>query len=384
MLFDAININTGFEGLCPPGLGLQRYAEIAGVFMEILPRLLPSSDSHVTSLVMVVRAESNNGFDLLWRVLELAVPGFDPSHQISAPVWNGEDIFEFCLSFVLYFRLQAKKGLVHDERTKSLTFLQAVQEPAYVDVITTLQAHIDTYLAQHDFGYLPPNLCMMGLATQMNKNARARVRDIFPRVARRLAWDQDGWQPSTPEIQGYHVPRVCRTETPRDRGQYANSRTPERRYEGRDYGRGAPRPTPTDATRGSNRRQERDGPRGRYARPDHNRRQWDPDITCAACKRRGHPAASCDMLAMALFLEKYTRSIGGADRDKIEKAWLLRWKENLGNPSRLPRKVMKAYLEHMDITAETLDDQMDWECWPVDDTVEELEFDTPSDSTPLL
>jgi len=73
MLFDAINLNTGFEGLCPPGLGLQRYAEIAGVLMEVLPRLLPTSDSQVTSLVTVVQAESNNGFDLLWRILELAV-----------------------------------------------------------------------------------------------------------------------------------------------------------------------------------------------------------------------------------------------------------------------------------------------------------------------
>jgi hypothetical protein len=89
MLFDAINLNTGFEGLCPPGLGLQWYAEIAGVFMEILPRLLLSSDSHVTSLVMVVRAESNNGFDLLWRILELAIPGFDPSHQI--PIGSSMD-----------------------------------------------------------------------------------------------------------------------------------------------------------------------------------------------------------------------------------------------------------------------------------------------------
>lgn len=386
MLFDAINLNTGFEGLCPPGLGLQRYAEIAGVFMEILPRLLPSSDSHVTSLVMVVRAESNNGFDLLWRILELAVPGFDPSHQISPPVWIGEDIFDFCLAFVLYFRLQAKKGLVHDERTKSLTFLQAVQEPAYVDVITTLQAHIDTYLSQQDFGYLPPNLCMMGLASQMNKNARARVRDALPRVARRLAWDQDGGHPSTPEIQGYHIPRVFRTDTPRDRNQYgtAGPRTPDRRDEGRDYGRGVPRPSPQEANRRYNQRPDREGPRGRYARPDHNRRQYDPDITCAACKRRGHPAASCDMLAMALFLDKYTRSIGHADRDKIEKAWLLRWKENLGNPSRLPRKVMKAYLEYMDISAETLDNQMDWECWPVDDAVEEFDFDTTSESSPSL
>jgi hypothetical protein len=135
----------GFEGLCPPGLGLPRYAKIASVLMEILPRLLLDRNSQVASMVTVVRAESNNGFDLLWRMLELAIPGFDPSMQISPPAWMGKDIFDFCLSFVLYFHLQAKKGLVHDERTKSITFLQAVHKPAYVDVITTLQAHIDTY-----------------------------------------------------------------------------------------------------------------------------------------------------------------------------------------------------------------------------------------------
>ena len=105
-----------------------------------------------------------------------------------------------------------------------------------MDVITTLQAHIDTYLSKQDFGYLPPNLCMMGLASQMNKNARARVRDVLPRVARRLAWEQDGWHPSTPEIQGYHLPLVFRIDTPRNRihYDYAGSRTPERRVEGRD------------------------------------------------------------------------------------------------------------------------------------------------------
>jgi hypothetical protein len=396
MLFDAINLNTGFEGLCPPGLGLQRYAEIAGVLMEVLPRLLPTSDSQVTSLVTVVRAESNNGYDLLWRILELAVPGFDPSLQLSAPVWFGDDIFDFGLSYVLYFRLQAKKGLVHDERTKSLTFLHAVREPAYVDVITTLQAHIDTYLSKLDFGYLPPNLCLMGLAAQMNKNARARVREVLPRVARRLAWDQDGWHPSPPEIQGFHLPRVFRTETHRDRLQsgITSSHTADRRFDGRDGrgaqrfdghdGRGDQRLSPQDANRGFNRRPARDGPRGRYARPDHNRRLWDPDITCAACKRRGHPAANCDMLAMALFLEKYNRSMSNADRDKIEAAWLQRWKATLGNPSRMPRKVMKAYMDYMDISAEVLDDQMDWECWPIDDEVEEFDFDVPSESSPPL
>ncbi len=242
MLFDAINFNMGFEGLCPPGLGLPRYAEIAGALMEVLPRLLPEMDSQVTSLVTVVRAESINGYDLLWRVLELTVLSFDPSMQISAPVWMGNDIFYFCLSFVLYFRLMAKKGLIHDERTKSITFLQAVREPAYVDVITTLQAHIDTFLSKQDFGYLPPNLCMMGLAGQMNKNAQARVCDVVPWVAQRLAWPQDDWQPSTPEIQGYHLPQVYRTDTPRDRQLHDNwnkNRPLERRSKGRDYGREA-------------------------------------------------------------------------------------------------------------------------------------------------
>jgi hypothetical protein len=89
------------------------------------------------------------------------------------------------------------------------------------------------------------------------------------------------------------------------------------------------------------------------------------------------------MLAMALFLEKYNRSMNNADRDKIKKTWLQRWKDYLGNPSRLPRKVMKAYLDYMDILAEMLDNQMDWECWPVDDEVEEFDFDTPESSPSL-
>jgi hypothetical protein len=121
MPFDSIDLHMGFEGLCPPGLGLPWYAKIATDLMEVLPCLLPDVDSQVTSLVTVVWAELNNGYDLLWRVLELIVLGVDPSLQLSAPVWMGDDIFDFCLSFVLYFRLQLKRGLDHDDRTKSLT-----------------------------------------------------------------------------------------------------------------------------------------------------------------------------------------------------------------------------------------------------------------------
>jgi hypothetical protein len=72
-----------------------------------------------------------------------------------------------------------KKGLIHDDQIKSISFLQAVHDPAYIDVITTLRGYINTFQSE-DFGNLPPNICMMGLAAQMNKNSRVRVREVSP------------------------------------------------------------------------------------------------------------------------------------------------------------------------------------------------------------
>jgi hypothetical protein len=85
-------------------------------------------------------------------------------------------------------------------------FLQAVHDPAYFDVVTTLQAHIDTFQSK-DFGYLPPTLCMMGLAMKINKDARARVRDIVPRV-QHVGWHPNDRPAMTPCIQCYHLPQV--------------------------------------------------------------------------------------------------------------------------------------------------------------------------------
>ncbi len=88
---------------------------------------------------------------------------------------------------------------------------------------------------------------------------------------------------------------------------------------------------------------------------------------------------------MALFPEKYVKkNMSHVDRDKIEAARLQRWKDRLGNPSRLPRKVMKAYLEYMDVSTEVLDNQMDWDCWPVDNDVEDFDFAVLAESPSVL
>jgi hypothetical protein len=291
----------------------------------------------------------------------------------------GEGIFDFCLSYVLYFCLHVKKGLLHDNCTKSITFLQAVHDPAYIDVVTMLQVHIDTFQSE-DFGYQPPTLCMMALAAQMNKNTRARVRDIVPRVLH-VEWHPNDHLAMTPCIQDFHHPQVFRTDFSQDRPQQEawtcgrpgdGCNTPHCKMDGAmQHGRDS-----FDCQGWMDARDDQQSSRGRYAWPDHNRQAWDPDIVCNICKQRGHSAINCNMLAMVLFLEKYVKvSMTPSTCNRIEAAWLQHWKETLGNPRRLPRKVLRAYLNLLYISADMLDNQIDWECWPVDDAFKDFEQD---------
>jgi hypothetical protein len=84
--------------------------------------------------------------------------------------------------------------------------------------------------------------------------------------------------------------------------------------------------------------------------------------------RVGHEASSCDMLAIALFLDIYVKhSLCDDVRRTIESTWVARWKEKLGQPQRSPSQVMKAYCDNLDISPGHLDLAMDWDCWPVDE-----------------
>ncbi len=146
----------------------------------------------------------------------MSVPGFDPTLQILAPIWEDSlDILNFCHAFLLYFRLQAKLGLFHDNRTKSCTFLWAIQHTDYVDVVTILQTHVETYMdsmSEYDNGYLPSHLCLVGLAQRIDKNWQSRICDVLPRMRRMqgsgASYDMDPL-PSY-YVQGY-TPQIFRT-----------------------------------------------------------------------------------------------------------------------------------------------------------------------------
>ena len=98
-------------------------------------------------------------------------------------------------------------------------------------------------------------------------------------------------------------------------------------------------------------------PCGRFACPDHNKGDYQPDTICDACHRTGHIAANCDVLSIALFLEKYKQDLSNEMKDNIETKWVECWRLVIGTQSKKPCRVMKTYLDLLDISSvDDLDD----------------------------
>jgi hypothetical protein len=209
MPFDSISLAFGYEGLCPPGLGTTRYSAIASAWMDVLPRLLPLKESEVESAIFSVGVDSNNGFDLMWRILELAVPGFKSMNPIQVPTWTSQmDVLSFCRAHLLYFRLQAKHNMFFSARTQTNMFVRNIQPSEYVNVVTTLQSQVNAMLISRRMmtASSRPNLCINGIATAIYMNASARVRDVglaSPQV-RRVAGDWD--LPTLPPVSDDELP----------------------------------------------------------------------------------------------------------------------------------------------------------------------------------
>lgn len=121
MPFDSIKLSNWYEGLFVPGLGTRRYAVCGRALMDFLPRLMPGTlSSRLDATLAAVRCESNNGYDYLWRVLELYVPGFDPTVPIHPLAWaDSNDVFYFAQAYLLFFRLQGKMQFHYTDRTRS-------------------------------------------------------------------------------------------------------------------------------------------------------------------------------------------------------------------------------------------------------------------------
>ena len=250
-------------------------------------------------------------------------------------------------------------------------FLKAIAASEYADIVTTLQSNVDSYRHDDDEYFLPQHFRVTNMAMIIHNNAKARVQDLGHRRINRVAgWDSMVDVLSDDELQFCHLqgyqPRVFRMEQGRDRGGRGPDRRGFDRLLGFDHRQDRPSLASDRTSTSSTLSSERSSAtaRGRLARPDQRRRSFLPNVQCEACKRIGHEAINCDMLALALIIERHKQSLSDAKRDEIESKWLTRWKERLGQPARTPRQVMRTYCDAMNITTDTLDLAMDWECWP--------------------
>jgi hypothetical protein len=73
------------------------------------------------------------------------------------------------------------------------------------------------------------------------------------------------------------------------------------------------------------------------------------------------------MLAIALFMNRHKDRLLENEKSSIEKKWIARWKDNVGQPTCTPRQLMQTYCEELDISAEHLIEAMDWDCWTTSD-----------------
>ncbi len=227
MLFDAICLRNIYEGLFPPGLGTNTYTECCAAVLEILPRLLPTTNTEVMAIVSAVLKASKNGYNLLWQILKLFVPGFDPTVPIAQPQWTRDsNILEFCQGHLLYFWLQAKKNVFFTVRNHTNIFLRAVTPLEYANIITMIQTSVDTYRHPDNDGNLPDQFHLNKIVMLILNNVKHHVRDIHtPQINRvmipKQMWDNGYNSDNLPFclIQGY-CPRVNQIECQGDRSPH--------------------------------------------------------------------------------------------------------------------------------------------------------------------
>ena len=248
--------------------------------------------------------------------------------------------------------------------------------------MTLLQAQLDSHCSSHDDGYIPHHLRLSGLANLIHNNAKARVSNFAAPRLHKLDGMEPVWNLVDKDelpfchVQGYE-PRILRIEQGRDRREHGTSFRDNRRessttqFGSRNNNHtnnsGFHDQVPFNSRYGNGGKRPSDSATGRPIRPDQRRRPFLPGVICAACKRTGHEASSCDMLAIAIFVEKHRNSLSDGEKSAIEDRWILRWKDKIGQPTRTPRQVMWAYCEELDISPDHLAQDIDWDCWPISD-----------------
>lgn len=398
MPFEAITLKYECQGhgLCPCGLGLSRWRRMGDALFTILEYLLPTTNAVIyTTITSLENAPSPaNGYELLWILLKEFIPMFDPSKPAPLPTWPASgDIFEFGRLVLMYCDLAKHRGPPLTEAMRSRMFLNGVQG-FYATFAQPYVALVNTYCPGRDGitrcpNPLPPHLTVLELAHNFY-TARSSHASSPPHIH----------TAHTTTVSGHHIPHTSYASSNGGyTAPYASSNGGYVRSDGMGisetggygpsgavpsltqttYSAAASSLTPHTFARPSHIQgflvhaiatQHPQGPRMRQRRgpPDPTRRATRPmafprhEGPCDACGKYGHPAARCDMLAMALFLQRYSQDRANSTTMKeAEERWVQRNKKFLPRDSRSPHTILANYCAEMEFTEDQVDMELDWD-----------------------
>jgi hypothetical protein len=231
--FDAIQFGRRHEGLCIPGLRLDRYRDMQSALCTALPMCLARADSRVLAMIAGIETKSQNGYKIIWNLLYRFVPGFNPTNTINKPTWDGEggNVIKYAAAFDLYFRLSSKRGNCQHGVNKSILFLKGITARNLSKIVEPLIITIESTQNKLDndggycVGYLPPYLRIDKLAQKIAEQCKVEPFDQDlggrPRV-HNFSYEMDATSPASDSednteryaepinghMQGYLVPTI--------------------------------------------------------------------------------------------------------------------------------------------------------------------------------
>jgi len=266
---------------------------------------------------LVSSPSTANGYTLLWTILREFIPMLDTTTPNQLPTWpESDDIFQYARLIIMYCDLAQHRGPQYTEAMKSRLFLSTVRG-RYASMASQFTAMVGTYCpgrdgAVHCSGPLPKHLSVLELARTFYDEA-SRLDSSIPVYL----------TPSPHAHQTRAAPPLIETPVP-DVSQ-ASYRSPTSTITNDT----SHRPTHIQGFV-ANATQANSTPRRRSAPNPTTRRSRSPnkpryEAACEACGKYGHPANRCDMLAMALFIQRYARNRSNAELMKaVEADWVER------------------------------------------------------------
>ena len=363
MPFGALNLKYQCygHGLCTCGLGLSRYKCMGDALFLILEYLLPASNPIISTTLDTLASSPStaNGYTLLWTIMREFIPMLDITTPTQLPSWpDSDDIFQYARLIIMYCDLAHHRGPPYTEAMRSRLFLSTVRG-RYASLASQYTAMVGTYCpgrdgAVHCSGPLPKHLSVLELArtfydTVSHLDSSIPVAFAPPIHAHQTIANPPSIPTPVPDVTqaSYRSPTSTLTSDTLNQppmchpvhiqgfvANIARSPAPPKR-------RSAPNPTA---------RRSRSPNRQRY------------ESACEACGKYGHPANRCDVLAMALFIQRYARNRSNADLMKaLETHWIKRNKPFLPRDDRSPWTSLANYCAEFEFAEDKVDSEMDWD-----------------------